>query len=181
MKLSEKQNRKYPHLCTVVPWSGNITIVLLPIQPLKASETVNAYVSSASLMVQVSNITWKHTCKDIQNRALTAELWTQPNLPSGQTNQKECQIPTITTHAWKDLNESAASGAAPVTVDDIGAGLLPQAFQVFELSMGVVPQLFISTLQKVLCSYQCHVHLHTTFMLRLMDFLHIQQGGGVEY
>lgn len=66
-----------------------------------------------------------------------------------------------------------------MTVDDIGAGLLPQALQFFEFSVGVVPELLISALQKVLCSHQRHVHLHTTLMLRLMDLLHIEQGAGV--
>lgn len=63
-------------------------------------------------------------------------------------------------------------------MDDVGAGLFPQAFQIFELSVGVVPQLFIFTLQKAVGCHQRHVHLHTTFMLRLMDFLHVQKGKG---
>lgn len=65
--------------------------------------------------------------------------------------------------------------AVPVTVDDVGAGLLPKALQVFELSEGLVPQLLISALQKVLRCHQSHVHLHSTFMLRLVDFLHREE------
>ena len=66
-----------------------------------------------------------------------------------------------------------------MTVDDIGAGLLPQGLQFFEFSVGVDPELLIAAMQKVLCSHQCHVHLHAALMLRLMDLLHIEQGAGV--
>lgn len=59
----------------------------------------------------------------------------------------------------------AGRRGAPVTVDDVCAGLLPQAFQVFEPSMSVVLKLVISTLQDIFCCYQCHVHLHAPFML----------------
>lgn len=55
--------------------------------------------------------------------------------------------------------------AAPVAVDDVGAGLLPQALEDLESSLGLVLLLFIPTLQEGLCRRQNLLHLHTAIVL----------------
>lgn len=65
-------------------------------------------------------------------------------------------------------------GCVPVTVDNVGARLLPATFQLFEFSERVVPQLFIAALQQTLCCRQRHVHPDATFMLRMVYFLKAQ-------
>lgn len=64
--------------------------------------------------------------------------------------------------------------AAPVAVDDVGAGLVPHMLEDLESSFDLVLLLFISTLQEALCRRQNHLHLHVAIVLRLMDPLQTQ-------
>lgn len=62
-----------------------------------------------------------------------------------------------------------------MAVNDVGAGVLPQALQLLQLGVGAAPQLFISALQEVLRCNHDLVHPELAFMRRLMDFLHKNQ------
>lgn len=59
----------------------------------------------------------------------------------------------------------------PVTVGDVGGGLIPLVLQLLQFDIGAVPQLFIVALQKLLCSHQSLVHYHPTIVRRIVDFL----------
>ena len=61
--------------------------------------------------------------------------------------------------------------STPVTVDDVGACLLPLGLEVFEFSIGVAPQVLVAGLEETFGRHQHHVHQNTPIVLAAVDFL----------
>ena len=61
--------------------------------------------------------------------------------------------------------------STPVTVDDVGAGLVPLGLEVFDLRVGVGPQVLVAGPEEIFGRHQHLVHQNTAVVLAAVDFL----------